>query len=406
MSPMSPMPMKKTAAVAIPIMVLTGMLAACGDDSGTESTGSTQSAKAGEAIAVTASDNACNVATTELPTGPATFSVKNEGSQANEFYVLTKAGRVEGEVSNIEPGDTRTLIVELREPGDYVAQCKPGASNTQGTKNAETSALATTLKVSGEAVNAANSDSALAEAVSSYKDYIRAQVQDLQELGGDFVAAVNAGDIAKAKQLFPVARTPYERIEPVAEALPNDLDPRLDLREADLAEGDEWSGFHKIEKDLWNNNAITAETKKTADQLGKDIKELNTAVNSDEFTITPVQIATGAQELLDEIATSKITGEENVFAHTDLWDFQANLDGSRAAINSLETPLEQRAPGKLKEINKRFDAVQKQLDKYRQGDGFISYDKVDAKGRKDLSSALDHLTEAVAEVQGVVAQQN
>ena len=30
-----------------------------------------------------------------------------------------------------------------------------------------------------------------------------------------------------------------------------DLDPMMDAREADLEEGQKWTGWHRIEKDLW-----------------------------------------------------------------------------------------------------------------------------------------------------------
>ena len=164
-----------------------------------------------------------------------------------------------------------------------------------------------------------------------------------------------------------------------------------------------WTGFHKIEKQLWVDGKITEETKKDAKQLSDDIDELVNGVAADDFTVSPVQIASGAQGLLDEIATSKITGEEDVFSHTDLYDFQANLDGSRAAISSLEKAIEEKDKDLLGEINKRFDNVQKLLDKYREGDGFVSYDKVNESERKDLSTALDVLTEKVSTVQEVIS---
>ena len=201
--------------------------------------------------------------------------------------------------------------------------------------------------------------------MDNYVSYVRSQTKNLKTQTAEFVNAIKTDDMEKAKELFPQVRTPYERIEPVAESFPNDLDPRIDLREADIADGDEWTGFHAIEKDLWKNKKITDSTKKLADQLSKDIDELVEGVESKDFDVTPVQIATGAQGLLDEIATSKITGEEDIFSKTDLWDFQANLEGSKAAIAALETPLEQRKPGKLDEINKRFDEVQELLNGYR-----------------------------------------
>lgn len=342
---------------------------------------------------VAATDDVCTVSGAEATTGTSTFEVTNNGEKTTEFYVYTSVGRVVGEVENIGPGATRKLVVQITDPGDYTLTCTPGMVGD---------GFSQTLKVTGEAMEA-STDEVLTQAVDGYISYVRSQTTALQGQVDAFVAAIESDEIDAAKELFPLARTPYERIEPVAESFPNDLDPRIDLREADIQEGDTWSGFHKIEKDLWVNKKITDETKADAAQLKQDIAELVDGVAADDYTLAPVQIASGAQGLLDEIATSKITGEEDIFSHTDLYDFQANLDGSRAAIASLEKALNERDPQLLTDINERFDAVQTLLDTYREGDGFVSYDKVSQDERRELSDALDVLTEKVSTVQEVVA---
>ena len=285
--------------------------------------------------------------------------------------------------------------MQLTDPGDYTLTCKPGMVGE---------GISQPLTVTGEAIDVVEGDEAAREAVHGYLSYVRNQTQTLKDQPKDFTAAIEEGDIDKAKELFPIVRTPYERIEPVAESFPDDLDPRIDVREADLEEGQEWTGFHKIEKQLFDAGKITDQTKKDAQQLEDDLAELVDGVSSDDFTFTPVQIASGAQGLLDEIATSKITGEEDIFSGTDLYDFQANLDGSKAAIASLEKVIDDKDPQLLSDINDRFDDVQKLLDKYREGDGFVDYNDVDQHKRRELSDSIDVLTEKVARVQEVVAQ--
>ncbi|KXB53694.1 Imelysin [Corynebacterium sp. CMW7794] len=375
--------MNRTVSVLVAGLAL-GSLTACADK--VDESQSTN-------FTVAATDDACTVSGAEATTGTSTFEVTNNGEKTTEFYVYTSGGRVVGEVENIGPGATRKLVVQITDPGDYTLTCKPGMVGD---------GFSQTLKVTGEAVEA-STDEVLTQAVDGYISYVRSQTTALQGQVDEFVAAIESDDIDTAKELFPLARTPYERIEPVAESFPNDLDPRIDLREADIQEGDTWSGFHKIEKDLWVNKKITDETKADAAQLKQDIAELVDGVAADDYTLAPVQIASGAQGLLDEIATSKITGEEDIFSHTDLYDFQANLDGSRAAIASLEKALNERDPQLLTDINERFDAVQTLLDTYREGDGFVSYDKVSQDERRKLSDALDVLTEKVSTVQEVVA---
>lgn len=381
----SPRSSAQVAARAIvPTVALSLLLAGCADK-----------ADAGaDAIDVKASDTACELATTEASTGTVTFNITNTGSKVNEFYINTENGRVIGEVENIGPGASRKLVIQFEEPGTYATLCKPGMVG-EGIKGS--------ITVAGDAVDSIQGDAALQGAVDNYTEYVRSQAKNLADVTPSFVDAVRAGDVAKAKELYAQVRTPFERIEPVAESFPNNLDPRIDLREADLAAGDKWTGFHPIEKDLWKNNQIDDTTKANAEQLKEDIRELVDGVNAPDFKLTPVRIASGAQGLLDEVSKSKITGEEDIYSHTDLYDFQANLEGGRAAIAALEKPLEAKKPGMLAEINKRFDAVQKLLNKHREGDGFVSYDKVTDAQRKDLSIALDHLSEEVSKVQHVIA---
>ena len=155
--------------------------------------------------------------------------------------------------------------------------------------------------------------------------------------------------MAKAKALFPIARTYWERIEPVAEIF-GDLDPKIDGREEVIEEGMEFTGFHRIEKDLW----VTGDISKSgpmADQLMADVKEIVAKANAEK--LSPLQLANGAKELLDEVATGKITGEEDRYSHTDLWDFNANVEGSKAAIAALRPVLEERDPALVKTLDDR-----------------------------------------------------
>jgi iron uptake system EfeUOB component EfeO/EfeM len=142
-----------------------------------------------------------------------------------------------------------------------------------------------------------------------------------------------------------------------------------------------------------------------ADQLLADVKELEAGVKAPDWTIDSTQIAGGAQGLLDEIAMSKISGEEDIFSHTDLWDFRANVEGSQTAVASVRPILDERDAELGKRVDARFADVEKLLEKYRDGDGFVSYDKVTEPQRQELSRAIDALSKEVSQVQGVIAKQ-
>jgi iron uptake system component EfeO len=367
----------------VAVGALGGALTACSksDDGAT--------AGSGGPITVKATDTTCEVAKNSLDAGTHVFAVSNSGSKVTEFYVYAAGDRVMGEVENITPGLSRELRVELP-AGTYQTACKPGMIGT-GIRN--------DLTVSGSAP-ALTEDAALQQATASYTRYITSQSEALVARTGDFVAAVKAGDIEKAKALYPVARTYYERIEPVAEIF-GDLDPKIDGREDDATKELPFTGFHRLEKDLW----ITKDVRKDgaiADQLLTDVKEVVTKAKDEK--LSPLQLANGAKELLDEVANSKITGEEDRYSHTDLWDFAANVDGSQAAVAALRPALEQRDPALVKQIDIAFTAVDNELAKYRVGDGWKLQTQLSESELKGLSDVINALAEPISKIAATIAQ--
>ena len=154
-----------------------------------------------------------------------------------------------------------------------------------------------------------------------------------------------------------------------------DIDPKIDGREDVIEEGMAFTGFHRLEKDLWVTG-LQPDSNAIADQLMSDIEDLANRAKTVE--LTPLQLANGAKELLDEVATGKITGEEDRYSHTDLWDFRSNVDGSQAAIASLRPVIEERDPDLLATLDEKFAAVDAVLEKHRVGDGFKLYTGADA----------------------------
>ncbi|NGX06759.1 iron uptake system protein EfeO [Mycobacteroides franklinii] len=349
-------------------------------------------AGAGQEVTVTATDSSCQLSKTEGTTGPVTFNVTNNGSKVTEFYIYDKGDRALGEVENIGSGISRKLIVQFTEPGTYQTACKPGMIGD---------GIRGDFTITGAAVKL-DAEGKFKDATDRYRGYVISQVDALSESTAKFVDAVKAKDITSAKAQYPTSRVYYERIEPVAEAFPNDLDPRIDLREADLQPGEKWTGYHRLEKDLWVTG-LQPDTNAIADQLLKDIKELSDGVRAKDFDINTTKIAGGAQTLLDEVARTKISGEEETFSHTDLWDFQANVDGSQNAIATVRPILDERKPELGQAIDKRFKEVDALLGKYRKGDGFVFYDTVTQDQRIELAHAIDALSKEVSEVQGVIA---
>ncbi|MEQ0560423.1 iron uptake system protein EfeO [Amycolatopsis sp. NEAU-NG30] len=378
------MTVRKTAPLALLAGATTLVaLAACD--------GKSDTAAAGGPIKVEASDTACTVSATTANAGNLTFEITNKGTKVTEFYLYAEGDRIMGEVENIAPGLNRRLIVEVADAGKYQTACKPGMSGT---------GIRGDFTVTGGAAKQNDTNAQKAQATKSYNDYIANNTAALQDETVKFADLVKAGKVDEAKAAYARTRVYYERIEPVAEKF-GDLDPAVDVREADLEQGQQFTGFHRLEKDLFKTG-LQPDSAQIADKLVTDVKDL--VAKSKTLQLTALDLANGAKELLDEVATGKITGEEETFSHTDLWDFQANLDGSKGAITALRPILQAKDAALVSTLDKEFANVQSLLDKQRAGDGFKLYNELSQDQVKEFASAVDALSEPLSKVAEVVSK--
>lgn len=325
-------------------------------------------------------DAGCVPNSTSAPAGPIVFEVENAGTTAVTEMEVMEGDTILGEKENVADGLSGSFSLTL-DAGDYTIYC-PGGSNEEGT-----------LSVTGKSDAAAGGGADEKSAVAQYRGYLEHNTDELVEKTEPFVAAVIAGNVAKAKNLYAAARIPYERIEPVAESF-GDLDPRIDARENDVP-AKEFGGFHRIEKALWEEGSAKGMAP-VAEQLLADVEELEQKVK--HVDLQAAQIANGANELLGEVSASKITGEEERYSHIDLVDFEANVEGAEAAFEAVEPLLSKQDPKLAKEIEASFEDVYAALRPYRRGSGFVSYTELSKADTRKLAQEIDALAEELSQV--------
>jgi iron uptake system component EfeO len=230
-------------------------------------------------------------------------------------------------------------------------------------------------------------------AARRYQDYVNGQSELLVDRTAGFVAAVKGGDVEEAKRLYAPSRVPWERIEPVAEKF-GTLDPEVDAREGDVPK-QQWTGFHRIEQALWVEDTAEGQAE-YATELMTDVERLEREV--DDVKLQASDPVFGAVELLNEVSATKITGEEERYSHTDLYDIAANVEGAEVAFDFVKPVVKEQDPKLVREIEARFEDVEQEIEPYHRGDGWVSYEKVDGEQRRELSQKIDALAEPLSRV--------
>lgn len=263
-----------------------------------------------------------------------------------------------------------------------------------------TTALALVVAGWAGAATAADPSLDLVAPLSDYKIYVATNTAKLVEDTRAFTEAVKAGDLEKARALYAPTRMSYERIEPIAELFA-DLDVSIDARADDYEKGEQdpaFTGFHRIEYGLWQQGS-TEGLGEYADRLMADVTTLDQRIKA--LTFPPEIVAGGAAVLMEEVAATKVSGEEERYSRTDLWDFHANFEGAHKVYTLFRPLVASQDPDFVARVDGNFATVDEVLAKYRTPEGgYVSYEELTEQDRRLLSAKVNTLAEDLAMLRG------
>jgi iron uptake system component EfeO len=377
------------AAVAAALALAASGCASSASHSG-GSSGTAASSDKTTTVTIDLTPQGCTPKPATITAGAVQFNVTNKdaGSVSEAELRTGDLAKILGEQENLTPGLSGGFSLQLQ-PGSYKINC-PGATQPHAT-----------FTVTGKATGPAwESNTQLAAAVKGYSSYITTNTADLVSHTQTFCKAIDAGNMYQAKVLYPQARVYYERIEPVAEiwgSLDTDIDGRW---ENPVTVESQFIGFHRIEQLLWANNTLTG-TPALCAGLVKNEQQLLTLVRSAQYN--PLEMASGATDLINEAATAKISGEEERYSNTDLPVFQANVDGAMEVVSLLQPYLQGKDPSLLAQINQRNASVAKQMTQYKASPGYddtgyVEYSTVLDTQRRQLSAAVNAFAESLSKL--------
>ena len=330
------------------------------------------------------------------------FTVTNNGDEVAAFSLIeADSGDVVGELRDLAPGLSRDLVVHAA-AGHYVAECSPGPGQ-DGIRTAF--AVTGGAGTGNDSLSAADTAALTDAAGTSYRAFVREQAEALAPATEEFAAAYAAGEDDTARALYPTARAHWESIAPVASPF-QDLLPALDARQADLVEGEQWTGWHRIEKDLWSPDGAPLDPAQRAalsTRLVADTAELVRRIDADTVVIDAPLAGDCARQLLDA-ASRAIADETERWSHSELSDIRANVDGARAAFESLRPLVENADTALARQLDRRFDDLDAVLVSYGSAtDGVASSTTLDEGELRDLATALDALAVPVSALENIAS---
>ena len=371
--------------------------------SGCSSSGSTSGGQAGTAadsgtkstVTVDLTSRGCEPKPAKIPAGPVDFNVTNSGAgSVSEAELRTSdLAHILAEQENLTPGLSGSFSLTIQ-PGTYTISC-PGASQPDWT-----------FTVTGKATGPSwEGNSQLVTAVRGYAAYVKQNTADLVGHTKTFCQAIDAKDMNQAKALYPRARVYYERIEPVAEVW-GSLDTSIDGRwENPVTVKSQFTGFHRLEQMLWQDNSLNGASAMCSG-LVKNEQQLLTLVSKAQYD--PLEMASGATDLINEAGTSKISGEEERYSNTDLPVFAANVEASMKVVTLLHPYLQGQDSGLVPLIQQRHAAVDDLLAHFKatpgyDQTGYVEYTTVTTADRRQLSTAVNALAEAMSKMSAQVS---
>ena len=366
-------------------------ISACQSTQSTETSATNDTTQSKAEVALTITDQGCEPNALTVNAGETTFLITNKSSQPLEWEILDGVKVLE-ERENIAPGFVQKLKADLDE-GQYDMGCGL-RSNPKGKLIVNAG--------QGTSQQKTVDQGKLVGAIAEYKVYVLGEVEQLVSQTKSFTDAVIAGDLATAQKLYAPTRVHWERAEPIAELF-SDLDGSMDAREDDFAkkaDDPKFTGFHRLEKALFKDKT-TQGMKPFAEKLRADTLELQKRIKG--LTIEPKNMVGGAAALIEEVAKTKISGEEDRYSRTDLWDFKANIEGSEKIVALLRPLLEKSDPALLTKIEGNFQQINTNLAKYKspQG-GFESYEKLTDGDRKQLKTIIATQAEDLSKLRGTL----
>jgi high-affinity iron transporter len=324
--------------------------------------------------------------------GRAVFRIADRTDHAGEIYLFNPYSGVTVARAALHPATTATITMVLK-VGRYQWSCRlkgqPGLTSTVVTVGP-----APVNGPAGPMVMIPVTTQQMAGAISSYRAYVTQELtlesSQVQLLG----TAIATGQLAPARSAWLTAHLTWHRIGGAYDAFGNlglSIDGTAD-RLQDGVTSAQFTGFHKVEMDLWQNDNLTDAASDTATLLS-DVKELAVQFPSEAIPATELPLRT--HEILEDALRDELSGDDDYGSGTDMSSVEADVDGTRELLSLLAPLLGQRAPDLVSTVTSELNTLDTALAATQVNGQWVEVTKVPLAQREQVDGAIGQALETL-----------
>jgi high-affinity iron transporter len=313
-------------------------------------------------LRVTLTSKGCSPKKASARSGPMRFVVVNGGTKlVSELEVRKTDGVVLGEKENVGvlPGSFHLRL----DPGHYVLACPLPYGGGNGTLVVHgrpiSNAAAPTARVAGGV-----SVSQLYEPLSRYSAYASGRLATLRAQLATLSDRVREGDLDGARSAWLAAHLSWLRLGQDDGAygafgtLGNKIDGTAD-GDAGTTSSPSFTGFHRVELDLWHRDHPAATLSDTA-TLKRLVDSINRRTLRGDLPTTTAALdawVLRCHEILEDALRDSLTQNDDYGSNTDLESVHADVGATHEMLTVLGGLIRPRAPGLVPTAERRLTAI-------------------------------------------------
>jgi iron uptake system EfeUOB component EfeO/EfeM len=317
--------------------------------------------------------------------GRVVFRIADRTAHVGEIYLFNPYSGVTVAQAALDPATTSSISMVLK-VGRYQWSCRL-LGQPRLTSTVVTVGPAPVNGPAGPMVMIPVTTQEMAGAITSYRAYVTQELNEdssqVQLLG----TAIATGQLATARSAWLTAHLTWHRMGGAFDAFGNlglSIDGTAD-RLQDGVTSAQFTGFHKVEMDLWQNDNLMEAASDTATLLG-DVKEL--AVQFRSVAIPATELPLRTHEILEDALRDELSGDDDYGSGTDMASVEADVDGTRELLSLLAPLLSQRAPGLDSTVTSELNTLDTALAATQVNGQWVAVTAVPLAEREQVDGAI------------------